>query len=199
MTDSNFKQAIRDHLDQVSLDQSQLEQLGKLQDKRTPKTNHSILFKFAAAASLIITLTFSVMQFYFDDEVLTQVVNEIAENHIRLDKIEYQSSQITEIAAHFDKLDFVPRLPEDLSLVDSRQMLGARYCSIQGEIALQLRYGDAIDESATLYIALPNAKTKSKIKRELSALKMPYTSTVKNVNVSVWYEEDLLYAVSQSN
>lgn len=77
------------------------------------------------------------------------IAREIAMNHWKQLDVEFIAKTIFDLGQQMDKLDFSPinpdRLPEAFSIV------GARYCSIQGEIATQIQLTDAAGHYYTLY------------------------------------------------
>ena len=199
--DQNFKQVIRNYLDDVQLDDQQMQNLNSLQNRLQHKKENTIgrrsVLSWAMAACVLIASLFISMQYFNNKIILSQIAAEIAQNHLRLDKLEFQSDQFGMIAQHFDKLDFIPSLPDNLSDLNQQDLLGARYCSIHGSIALQLRYGQSILDSATLYIASPKSGVKGELKNQLSHYNNRYVTHSNGVNVQLWYEQGLLYAVSQ--
>ena len=197
-TSQNLKQAIRDHLDEVQLDDQQIQILNRLQANHQNNTRRGFL-KWAMAACALIATLFISMQYFNNRIVLSKIAGEIAQNHIQHGNIKFQSKQFEMISRHFDELDVKPKLPDDLSDLSDQNLLGARYCSIHGSIALQLRYGENIIDSAALYIASPGTINIGKLKNQLSQYNNRYVTRIDNVDVQLWYEQGLLYAISQQN
>ncbi|MBV1880811.1 MAG: hypothetical protein KUG82_04220 [Pseudomonadales bacterium] len=109
--------------------------LFKLKDKR----------HLAIAASVLIVLALFPLQNwisgYQDSSTLDLIVAEVAYNHNKRMNVELESTNLTAIGDYLDRLDF--------SLIQSRVMdsarfslVGGRYCSIQGELAAQLKIKD---------------------------------------------------------
>ena len=194
--EQNFKQAIRNQFNDVQLDDQQFDILNRLQDHQKINSSRRNYISWAMAASVFVAILFTSMQYFNNKVDLTQIAAEVAENHLRLDRVEIESDQFEMISQHFDKLDFTPQLPHNFSDLSNQNLLGARYCSIQGSIALQLRYGETMLDSATLYIASPKAAIKDKLEKQLSHYNNRYATHINDVNVELWYEQGLLYAVS---
>ena len=78
------------------------------------------------------------------------VAREIATNHNRDMPVEIETDAFDSLAEKLDKLDFRPISPGRL---DERrlQMVGGRYCKIQGQIAAQIKLRDAAGRTWTLY------------------------------------------------
>ena len=197
--DIYLKQAVRDHFEGVQLDEQQIQQLDALGKARPGKINRRGILTWAMAASVLVATLLISMQYFNNKVVLSQIAAEIAENHLRLDKVEYQSDQFHSVAQHFDKLNFTPSLPGNIDDLDNRKLLGGRYCSIHGSIALQLRYGENILDSSTLFIASPKSGVRGELKNQLSHYNNRYETRIDDVDVQLWYEQGLLYAVSQKS
>jgi len=74
----------------------------------------------------------------------------IARNHQKHADVEVETERYDELRESFDRLDFAivaPRSPRLLGLT----LIGARYCSVQGHVALQMRLDDDQGRRTTLY------------------------------------------------
>ena len=78
------------------------------------------------------------------------VAQEIATNHHRNMPVEVETDAFDSLADGLDKLDFRPVSSERL---DDRglQLVGGRYCKIQGQIAAQIKLRDEAGRTWTLY------------------------------------------------
>ncbi|MEM9490822.1 MAG: hypothetical protein AAGC55_16865 [Myxococcota bacterium] len=74
------------------------------------------------------------------------IAEEIALNHRKRLAVEFRTDAYAQLASQMDKLDFQP-IPSELDY----QLQGARYCSIQGDIAAQLKLSDRSGFTHTLY------------------------------------------------
>jgi len=79
-----------------------------------------------------------------------RVAREIAHNHHKRLDVEHEARTYEELGTRMDKLDFTPVEPERLARAGFR-LTGARYCSIQGRLAAQIRVRDAAGRTHTLY------------------------------------------------
>jgi hypothetical protein len=80
------------------------------------------------------------------------VAREIAMNHERALQPDIVCESYETLLARMGKLDFAPREPERLAGGDYT-LIGARYCSLLGNIAVQLRLQDKDGRNLTLYQA----------------------------------------------
>lgn len=122
-------------------------------------------------------------------EGLTRVVaQEIALNHIKALKVDHPAAVFSELASMSDKLGFVPVEPARLA-ERGLQLEGARYCSVQGCMAAQLRVVDADGGAYTLYQVRPDERL-----AKLDAA----TATVDGVDVEIWNEAGLVMGLARS-
>ncbi len=102
-----------------------------------------------AVAMLVVIATRSLLD--RDEPPTAEIVaEEIATNHNRDMPVEIETDAFDSLADRLDKLDFRPVSSVRL---DERglQMVGGRYCKIQGQIAAQIKLRDAAGRTWTLY------------------------------------------------
>lgn len=147
---------------------------------------------FAVAAGLLLALVLGGVWAWpgvSGGEGLTRVVaQEIALNHIKALQVDHPAAVFSELASMSDKLGFVPVEP---ALLAERglQLEGARYCSVQGCMAAQLRVVDADGGAYTLYQVRPDERL-----AKLGAA----TATVDGVDVELWIEAGLIMGLARS-
>lgn len=147
---------------------------------------------FAIAATLLI-LAASSVQFMrpslINDAELSQLVSqEIALNHNKGLAPEFTSIDYDTLSTLMDKLDFSPIQPSQANIADLR-LIGARYCSIHGQLAVQIKLVDEKGELLTLY--------QTQLNPELSRL--PEASyQVDNVSVRQWQESGLFFGLANN-
>ena len=140
------------------------------------------LLPLAAAAVALLAI------FLWKPSSLPQAVaTEIAKNHNEHLPMEISSSDYQEVAAKLDRIDFSLTPPGG---VFSRQftLIGGRYCSIQTELAAQLRVREnATGKMHTLYI--------TPLTVDLGTLKET-TQAIKEVKVRLWIEGDRFFGLA---
>lgn len=97
----------------------------------------------AAAAVLVLALRPGGLPAHPSAQIIAE---EIALNHRKDLAVEFTTSAYPELAGHMEKLDFVPA-----DAGDDYRLIGARYCSIQGRIAAQLKLSDDTGGVHALY------------------------------------------------
>lgn len=147
---------------------------------------YSTIIGLTAALLVAITL---VITFSPDSSVdlNERVANEITMNHLKNLAVEYSSDDLEQISAAMTKLGFTLRRPSHSEL-EGLTLIGARYCSIQGQIAAQLKYQDQDNEIITLY------QTKASPQLE----NLVFNDKVHNgVQIIVWREMDIVYGLAR--
>ena len=199
---TSLNKALRVYAESLQLNQTQLQELHGLQRQYQPADDpgrHRRWFA-AAAASLLIVLVAGLVQFYpvgMQRDLVAEIAAEVVDNHLHMKPLEIEGGEIANIRSYFDRLDFEP--------VDSRyladtglDLLGGRYCSLQGVTAAQLRFKNlGSDKLHTLYQvgydpaifkALPN----------VDEGEQPISVFSKGVKVTIWVEKGLLLALTEA-
>lgn len=125
--------------------------------------------------------------FHWQTNSADLVFAEIAMNHNKQLAMEYQSDDYQQLSALMTRLEFPLNQPP--SLGGQHQLVGGRYCSIQGQLAAQLRLTqpDTL-ATETLYVTPLNEKLRS-IDTGLR--------TQDGVSVETWRDERLFYALAK--
>jgi len=114
------------------------------------------------------------------------VAKEIAVNHNKRLAIEFPASDYRALNRMMSKLDFSSvgssRLP-----VEQYQLLGGRYCSLQGQLALQLKLKDRAGNRYTLY-QTPLSKTLAVIPEG--------EQLIDGLRITLWREGGLLLGLA---
>jgi len=193
-----LKNSITHHLNNKALSNQQLKQLQALQVKPSKKT-YSSYFKLATMASALL-LSF-ILSFYYIQSVgfstlsiEQRIAEEVAKNHLKLKPLEIKSNTLQGLSSYFKQLNFSPVNPNSISL-SKQNLLGGRYCSIQGVTALQLRMiNKKTNKVQTLY-ETEYDKLVFKHFPEMSKSGEPVTVYVKGMKIDMWVEKDILFAL----
>ena len=120
-----------------------------------------------------------------------RIMSEIVYNHNQDMPIEIASSSLTDISEYLNKLSFSIVLPSALS-EPNWQLLGGRYCSINGKLAVQLKVKNLKDNTiSTFYQA---AVEKDVIDKSGNASK---SDMINGIGVSIWHEQGLLQGLAR--
>ena len=122
------------------------------------------------------------------------IANEVVENHLKLKPLDIQTNSFTDIRGFFTLVDFAPRTSTTLAnqfSISTQDLLGGRYCSIQGTTAAQLRFQPDDHRLNTFYQVAYDATKYGEIPN-INEGEMPLSVVVKGLNVAMWVESDLL-------
>ncbi len=114
------------------------------------------------------------------------VAKEIAVNHNKHLAIEFPTGSYRELNQLMDKLDFSSVISARLKDGQYR-LLGGRYCSIQGQMALQLKLQDRAGNLHTLY-QTPISKTLAAIPESVQS--------IDGLRLSLWREAGLFFGLA---
>ena len=159
-------------------------------DGRQEKRNARITMVLATslAASLLAALTlFIVLQSNVPMNINERAAHEIAMNHLKDLEAEYTSDDLETISGEMTKLGFALRQPGQVDLA-GLTLIGARYCSIQGEIAALLKYRNHDGESVTLY------QTRASPRLEKLSF---YDNISGDTRVKIWREGNRIYGLAR--
>ncbi|MBT3980842.1 MAG: hypothetical protein HOE90_05770 [Bacteriovoracaceae bacterium] len=169
---SSFKNQIKNYYQSKELSASQLERL-------QGKSSMSLLW--SAGAGLAISC-FALLIFFSTAKIENQIVDEIVYNHGKNLSVEISSSDLIKIGKALPKLDFT--LAQSSRLPPGKwKVLGARYCSIQGKIAAQLKLENISNGHVyTLY--------QTHLTKEMKGI--DHKDQVSGASVQLWTEKGLL-------
>jgi hypothetical protein len=142
----------------------------------------------ATAAAVTIVAVGSLVAFLLGrtpDARLMAIAQEVALNHNKALDLEFHAQRVADLQGMMPKLDFVLIEPARIAHGELK-LRGARYCSIQGELAAQLRFSDPDGRVHTLYEAKP-----------VEGLRPPRGSLpVLGLSVELWQEAGLLLGLA---
>ncbi len=194
-----LKQSVRDKLESYSLSDAQLQKLESLDVQAAPVHVRRIsVFPLAIAAAVVAFLLafFLTPLLVEQSDVRERIAMEVAMNHIKLKPLEVETSSIEGIRDYFKKLDFIP-VNSKLVSQSGLELIGGRYCSLQGITATQLRFRKPDTDSVqTLY----QTEYRKDVFRNIPVLEEgnePVDIYVKGIKVRIWVEKGLLFALTE--
>ena len=137
---SRFDQHIKQYYERQKLDNAKVEAI--LAQTGRPRRRWRYYYRTAAAAVLLVAAVG--LQNHLDNTALkTRVLDEVAMNHQEQLDVEFAADHYLEMQHRLDRLDF-SIVPKSSALTRNYRLVGGRYCSIQGELAAQLKVEDKI-------------------------------------------------------
>ena len=193
-----LKQSVREHLESNTLTDKQLQQLESLSRQAAPEIVHRFSIyplAFAGAVAAFLLAFLLAPMIIEQGDVRERIAMEVASNHIKLKPLEIETSSIEGIRDYFKKLDFLPvnsRLVSEAGL----ELIGGRYCSLQGITAAQLRLKKpGSDVVQTLY-QTEYRKDIFENMPQLEEGEEPVDIYVKGIKIKIWVEKGLLFAIT---
>lgn len=190
---------------QEKLDESEVLRLIEMQtdilsqEAEQAPINDPFANRFAAIAASVLVMVMLTAFLWQDNDrsQLQSIAFEVAGNHIKQRPMELHAKSMDQVKSFFKELDFSPinsdHLLSHFALAES-DLLGARYCSITGVTAAQLRYQESAISHSTLYEVGYDSDLYGYIP-DISQGESPQTLMVKGVKVSIWLEKGLLMAL----
>jgi len=204
----SLREGLKQMLQEDQLTQSEIAQLQKSQQATTvPEYTPEKRFSFkrvvsianlAAACSILIALfiTVNLYNSKLNDDTPQRIAQEVLTNHLKLKNLDLETSSMTELRSYFDQLNFSPFYSKFLDNADFR-LLGARYCTLQGVIALQFRFLTAEGEMVTYYQALYDNENFGKLPDVKEGSK-PYVVNANGFAMSIWKEDGVVAVLAQA-
>lgn len=169
---------------------SELKKLAEPKPKVVTPTYSRQLYTYAAFATFFFMLLGSSLfgvQRYNRNQHINSVAGEIALNHAKRFDTEFDSASIANLGSEMHLLDFSPVHPQRLRH-DSYDIQGARYCTIDSAIAVQIHMEDEGDAAYTLYEY-----------RDPSTflLNQEKIIEVDNIKVTLWKEGEVIMGLAE--
>jgi len=197
-----LKQQLQQQYKQVQLNDSQFKELEEIMNKQhggavetEEKRPQWRLLAIASMLLVSVLSTYLLTDFSNNNfENMPQLIaEEVVNNHLHLKPLEVKASSLDKLKGYFTKLNFMP-VASRLAALDSLQLLGGRYCSLQGITAAQLRMKKG-DDLQTLY----QTEYLADVFGELPVLEkgqQPLVVYAKGIMVKIWVEKGLLFALT---
>lgn len=203
-----LREGVEQHLGQFQLSDAQLQHLQQLQQDtertqeleqpRTLKQRSPHLYALLGSVAVMLFAIFigwQPNQFIGSTDMPQAIANEVAKNHIKLKPLEVTTNSLPKIRDYFTELEFSP-VKSMWYQRRSTQLLGARYCSIAGISAAQIRYQDSNGQLETLYEVSYDSAIHGDIPH-IDKGEAPLEIIVKGVKTEIWVEQGLLMATAQ--
>ena len=186
-----LKENIPEHYQRFELSPTQLDKLDQLQRNRKGRERSQLWFKFSFAAMAVSVLLLSLFLFRGTESIAEKIAEEIAYNHNKNMQLEIKTASIDDIQNFLSKIDFTLIQSKHLPS-EHWELMGARYCSIQGKLAVLMKLKNQSDgKTQTLYQVTYPEDFKNNGP-------MPFETYVNGVQVKLWREKGLLLALAGS-
>ena len=195
----SLKDAFQAHYEAEQLNTDQMLELNRLLATAEPESSTSMSTPgrrtvLASVAMVILLMLFGGGVYQALDGVFysmpERIAAEVAKNHLKMRPLELKTDAMSDVQHYFSALDFMPT-ESKLFAGANRQLLGGRYCSIQGITAAQLRYQNGDDGLVTLYETQYDPKTFKDLP-DINRGEQPLLLYSRGLQVKIWVEKDVL-------
>lgn len=207
MKNISLKQAIKNQMDGIELSASQLDNLMQIQESTNANTFESAAKGqpskkftnfYAAVATILITIAIGFIFSISNTPIAEKIALEVSGNHLKLKPLEVKSGQLEDLDSYFTLLDF--KLVTTGILKNTNwTLLGARYCTIQGHTAAQLRLKNKTTGATETLYQSPYYHDEFGSLPVLENNQKPIESFAKGVSVKIWVEKGVLLALTNSS
>lgn len=193
----NLRTAVRDYLEQQSLSERQLDELTALQRSGSSRPASTQRLRLLVASVALVAMISAAFYFTLAGRhagLEERIGAEIAANHIKLKPLEVRTASLEDIRRYFTELDFMPAESVHVSSL-SKNLIGGRYCSIQGVTAAQLRLREPeTGEVQSFYQTMYDPE----IFPGLVEGAEPVTVYSRGIAIDIWVEKGILFAMTRS-
>jgi len=164
MSNDPIELHIKRHYQNCSLSQEKLQRLQAMTEIQELDKSHNSRFwqsrqRLALVVSFILILVGGVQFFYIfkapEIDLIQRVAQEVELNHSKQLASDFSSESYAHLENVMEKLEFDLKAPASMP-VEGYQLIGARYCSIQGQLAAQLKLESPQGEKITLFATHAN-------------------------------------------
>jgi hypothetical protein len=195
MTD--LDKPIRQHFMSQQLEPSQVSRiLDSVPDAHSPPEARATstvarIMQWSMAAAVLLAVTVGVHSIGTTSERTEIALREAAMNHATKLNLEFVSEEITELDRDMDQLPFVVSMPGHLD--EKFALLGARYCSMRGNLAAHLKLVDRETDKQVSLFMTPMVDEFKRISAERQGVQ-----GVQGVDVRLWHESGMFYALAEA-
>ena len=176
-----MKNIIKDYYQQQHLADDVMDKL--LNDGAAHRKPPFYLSRLSVAAMIILTFFVATLATVYVLKPHSLMINEIALNHQHEFEPDVMSSDITTISQRMKRLPFTVNIPGRIP--DNYQLIGARYCSIEGQLAVHIKLlNQDNNQRASLFITPLNDSLNKR-----DSLSMPE----EDMTISYWPEQSAFY------
>lgn len=198
MADKNLRQQLRNLIEQDALNAAEQARLA-LPVKRNGHYRRLISIGAGLAASIFCVFllwTWSGGDNLPPQNIQLRIAEEVTTNHTRVKPLDVTSSSIDVVREQLPLLDFIVQR-SSLLLSEGLELVGGRYCTLQGVIATQLVFRDRDGNRITLYQAAYDRQRFGDLPDQPG--EKPVIIDQRGTRISLWTEFGVVFALATSS
>ena len=196
-----FKQLVKDRAQGIELSSSQIDSLMQLQNPSVAdnSSSSSKYYKInAVAMAIVMIISIGIFFSLPKTSVVEKIAAEVSHQYLTLKPLEVKANKLTDLDNYFTLLDF-KLVSTEIMRNSDWTLLGARYCSIQGNTAAQLRLkNNKTDAIETLYQA-PYYQEQFAAVPILENNQTPVEIFTQGIGTKICVEKGVLFVLTGSN
>lgn len=191
-----LRKSLKGWLEQDSLTDSEVSELQKLKTSKPDKPKIFSWQRLTAVAAVFCLLAVNMFWILQYDDRRDRIAQEILTNHLKIKPLDLSTSSIGEMQHFFERLDFSPFLSSQVDKLKLKPM-GGRYCTLQGNIALQMRLTTTAGKIATYYQSRYDKEYFGDIP-DLKNGAAPDTVIESGIKMNIWQERGVVHILAQA-
>lgn len=195
--------ALKNFLQEDGLTEQEVIQLQKVQETKVDKVEGYGWKRFflpgigVAAICLTFMLMFgSFFKVQNHTAIQERIAHEVLTNHLKIKTLDIETDSIAVLRDFFSRLEFSPFFSSQLKQGEFR-LLGARYCTLQGVVALQFRLLSSKGEVVTYYQALYDQKHFGNLP-DINQGDKPTVFYEQNFAMTIWKEDNVVTVLANA-
>lgn len=196
----SLKQVTRTYYDEISLSDTQLQQLMAMQQATEPVSERTVSYwPHAGWACALLVLVLWGTQWLLVVPVAEgypkaySIAREVVDNHFNRKPLETRGQNFSQVRQYFSQLQFKPIFSDRVS---GGWLTGGRYCSLESIPAAQFRLQDGQGQEQTWYEVDYNPEVFGPLP-DVDKGAEPVTVYARGVAVDIWVERGVLFAVTR--
>ncbi|PHS24327.1 MAG: hypothetical protein COA83_08040 [Methylophaga sp.] len=197
-----LRQALKNMLKQNSLTEQQISQLQDIGHSSFSlriwftQRQHLIMLTSLVAGMALFLLVLNGYWFSGGNlDIQQRIALEVTANHLKIKNLDIETSSMNEVRNFFEGLDFPPYLSTRIS-ARNLKLLGGRYCTLQGVIALQLRLQSPSGDIVTYYQSLYGSEHFGNTP-DVGQGDRPSVIYKRGLEITIWKEGDVVSVLAE--
>lgn len=195
-----IKKLINDMYDDIALSPSELEHikahLNTQTEENTSRRAHYRLTALMCTMIIGVGLFLSISFSSHHSGKIDAIVEDVIDNHLSYKNLSYNATSLLELNKNFDYLGFALSKSKPISKARYGNLIGAKPCFILNIPAAQLRYQKDKHSWSTIFQTRYDEAIYGPIP-DITKQEQPLAKVDRGIEVKLWQDQGLLFAVAQ--